>query len=197
MKKGANRFVILILIAIVVFGGNAFWRQIDKWRFPWAYGGDGRPTLTGTWVGSLRTGSGASRGVMLDVSLPGLNGGGRRYRRTKYGTLEGTARSCDEAGQIRSFTVSGAPEDRAASRIHLGATPVEKPEPEGLTISNLQGAWDRADVLHVETHFVFRKNGGAITGAEYPDTEKAAPLHLTRGGDPEFQAVCARIKQSG
>jgi hypothetical protein len=195
MKKGANSFVILILVAIVIFGGNAFWRQMDKWRFPWAYGGGGRPTLTGSWVGSLRTGSGLSRGVILDMSLPGLKGGQRKYRRTKYGTLEGTARTCDELGQIHSFTVAGAPENREASRIHLSATPAEKPEPQGLTISSLEGAWDRANVLHVETHFNFRQNGGAVTGAEYPDTQKAAPLHLTRGGETEFQAVCSRIKQ--
>jgi hypothetical protein len=128
------------------------------------------------------------------MSLPGISGGPRPYRRTKYGTLEGTARTCDEAGQIRSFTVLGAPDIRDASRMHVGFTPVDKPAPEGLTPSNFNGLWDFANTLHMEASFSFAKDGNVIAGADYPDTQKPAPLHMTRGGPPEFTAVCARIK---
>lgn len=114
MKKGANSVVILILIAIVVFGGNVFW-----------------------------------------------------------------------------------PDARDASRMHVTLTPAEKPAPPGLTPGNFRGIWDLANTLHVEASRYFEKDGNAITGADYPDTQKPATLHMTRGAEPEFQVACGRVKQTG
>lgn len=198
MKKRANGFVILILLAVIVFGGNAFWRQLDRWRFPWAYGSSGRPTLTGTWVGSLTTATGLPRGVIVQMDLPRISAERRRqYRRTKYGTLEGTALTCDEAGQIRSFTVNGSPDTRDATRMHLAFRASEKPAPQGLTLSSVQGVWDRGNTIHMQAHFYVEKDGGAITGPDYPDTDKEAQLHMVRGSDSEFTKVCDQVKQSG
>ena len=197
-KKGTKRVVILILIAFVVFGGNAFWRKVDEWRFPWAYASSGKPTLSGTWVGSLTTATGLPRGVMIQMDLPRIGATRRRKsRRTRNVRLEGTAQTCDERGQVRSFTVEGRPTKRDASRLTLGLLPSEKPAPDGLTLSNLDGVWDLGSTVHMQAGFYVAKDGGSISGAEYPDTEKKAQLHLTRGGDREFRAVCERVKQTG
>lgn len=196
MKKG--RLVLLLLvIGAVVMGANRFARQVDQWRFPWGYASSGRPTLTGSWVGTLRTAGGQSYGVLLALELPDIVRERRSYRRGRYGALEGTARTCDTTGGIRSYTVYGAPETRDATRIQLGSTPVEQPQTEGTTLSTMQGTWDQATTLHVETHFIYYKNGGAVSGPEHPETQKAAPLHMSRGGDAEFSAACARVKQPG
>ena len=197
MKKGANKFAILALLVAVIVGGNMFSSRIDRWRFPWGYPSSGRPTLTGSWVGSLRTATGLQRGVIIDMKLPDISGRRRKYRRSRYGSLEGTARTCDESGLVRAFTVSGAPENRDATRLHLTGLPVEKPALNGLRLGTMQGTWDQANTLHIEAQLYVEKDGGTTSGADYPDTEKPAPLHMTHGGDSEFRAVCARIKQPG
>lgn len=58
----------------------------------------------------------------------------------------------------------------------------------------MKGMWDQASVLHIEAHFYFEKDGGAITSADYPDTEKDAPLHMGRGGEAEFKRICDAMR---
>ena len=68
MKKGIVALVVLVGVYVAT---TFFSRRLDMWRFPWAYEGSGRPTLTGTWVGSLTTATGQRRGVIMEMHLPG------------------------------------------------------------------------------------------------------------------------------
>jgi hypothetical protein len=194
MKKG---ILALALLVGVYAAGNFFWRRLDRWRFPWGYESSGKPTLTGTWVGSLTTATGQHRGVMMEMHLPDISNQRKKYRRTRYGDLEGTARTCDERGETRSLTLSGEPQNREATQLQIMTVPAENPPADGLTLNTAKGLWDQGNTLHLQAGFYFRKGTGAITGPEYPDTEKEALLHMTRGGDAEFRRACDAIRGKG
>ena len=194
MKKGLTA---LALLAVLYLAGNLFWRRIDMWRFPWGYEASGKPTLTGTWVGSLTTATGQHRGVFMEMHLPDISGRKRKYRRSRYGDLVGTARTCDERGEVRSLTLSGTPQNREATQLQILAIPAENPPPDGLTLNTAKGVWDQGNTLHMQAGFYFRKGTGAITGPEYPDTQREALLHMTHGGDAEFRRACEAIRGKG
>jgi hypothetical protein len=101
---------------------------------------------------------------------------------------------CGASGQLRSYTIEGEPEDREASRLHFYSTPVEQPAPEGLTSNWYKGAWDGADTLAFTVSFHWEKDGAAISGPDYPDTQADSSLEMTRGGKTEFQAICSQME---
>ena len=187
--------VVIILIAVVaVTAGGWFWWQNDARRYPWASESAGRPALVGSWVGQVRTASGGKRGVLLLLALPDRASNARDQQRP-FGALAGSGKNCDEAGTVRTFTVTGAPDNRDGTRLHLEMAPVETPSPHGLSLSTASGMWDQANVLHLDAHFSFSRDGQLVTGAENPDTQKGTTLHMERGADPEFQRVCASLRQ--
>lgn len=201
MKKRASGFIRLILV-IAAIAAAAFLPAplLDRLFLPWAFARADRPALTGSWVGSLTTATGRPRGVVFELRLPEPEGEGglvRDWRSAPYGALEGTARVCDERGQVRSYTIEGEPENRPATRLYLYATPVETPAPEGLTFSWIRGAWNRAHRLDLSVQFYWAKDGAAISGPDYPDTQTHATLEMTRGNDTQFQAICAAFPDSG
>src|SRR5262245_43785574 len=124
MRKGLTLLAILIAFSVA---GNFFWRRVDMWRFPWGYEGSGKPTLTGTWVGSVSTATGQRRGVLLEMHLPDITNRKRKYRRGRFGNFEGTARTCDEHGATRAYTIYGNPDNSDATQLHFGSTPTETP----------------------------------------------------------------------
>ena len=194
MRKG---LIALALLVCVYVAGNFFSRRLDMWRFPWGYAESGKPTLTGTWVGSLTTATGQHRGVFMEMHLPDISNRKRKVRRTRFGDLEGTARTCDERGEIRSLTLSGKPDNKDATQLHVMTIPAETPPLDGLTLNTAEGLWDQGNTLHLQAGFYYRKGTGAISGSEYPDTEKKALLHMTRGGDAEFRRACDAIRGKG
>jgi hypothetical protein len=187
----AAAFLLLLVFAFV--SGPI----TDRLLAPWAFEHAGRPALTGTWVGRLTTATGQSRAVWLELLLPEPRGrrGTRPWRQAPYGTLGGSARVCDQHGQIRSYTVDGKPADRHATQINFYAGPSERPVPNGLTLSWVKGTWDGANQLDLRVQLHVEKDGAAISGDSYPDTQSDAVLTLTRGGEAEFQADCDRLKQ--
>ena len=201
MKKRAYGFIgwIVIIVAVIVFTilpGPL----LDRLFLPWAFEHADRPALTGSWVGSLTTATSRPLGVVLELRLSepeGEDGLVRDWRSAPYGGLEGTARICDEHGEVRSYTIEGEPENRQATQLYFYATPIETPQPEGLTPSWINGAWDRANRLALTVQFYWEKDGAAITGGEYPDTEADAALEMTRGSDAEFQTICDDFLHSG
>jgi hypothetical protein len=205
MKKRSSGWIgclaLIVFLAAIVFGGPLVPRLFDRLFAPWAFESAGHPALPGRWVGLLTTTTGRRRGVVLDLRLPepsirGRSGILRRdWRSTPHGELAGTARVCDDRGQVRSYTIEGEPDNRQATRLHFYVTPAETPAPEGLTLSWVKGAWDRADRLDLRTQFYWRKGSSAISGGEYPDTQAEGTLEMTRGGEAEFQAVCRRVKR--
>ena len=194
MKKALP---LLGLLVVVYVAGNFFWRRLDMWRFPWGYEASGKPTLTGTWVGSLTTATGQRRGVIMEMHLPDISKQRRKTRRTRYGRVEGTARTCDERGEIHTLTLSGEPQNREATQLQIMTVPAENPPPDGLTLNTAKGLWDQGNTLHLQAGFYFRKGTGGITGEEYPDTQKEALLHMTRGGEAEFRRACDAIRAKG
>ena len=194
MKKGIVALVVLVGVYVAT---TFFSRRLDMWRFPWAYEGSGRPTLTGTWVGSLTTATGQRRGVIMEMHLPDISGRKRKTRRTRFGDLEGTARTCDERGDIRTLTLSGKPDNREATQLHVMTVPAETPPLDGLTLNTAKGMWDQGNTLHLQAGFYFRKGSGAISGPEYPDTQKEVLLHMERGGEADFRRACDAIRARG
>lgn len=200
MKKRSSRFMLILTIAAAVAISVLAPQLLDRLFAPWAFENDGRPALTGSWVGSLATATGKPRGVVLEIILSEPKGRGglvRDWRSAPYGEFDGTARMCDERGQVRSYTIEGEPKDRHATHLSFYTSPVETPAPEGLTSDWVNGAWDGANTLNLTVDFHWEQDGAAISGGSYPDTEAGAALLMTRGGDAEFQAICARVQQAG
>lgn len=198
MKKASPALTGLafLLLIVIAFGSGPL---MDRLLAPWAFEQDGRPALTGSWVGRLTTATGQSRGVLLELLLPEPNrrrGFSRSWRQSPHGTLGGSARVCDPHGQVRSYTVDGKPADRQATHLTFFAGPSERPVPNGLTLSWVKGTWDGANQLDLRAQLHWEKDGAAISGDSYPDTQSEAVLALTRGGEAEFQATCDRLKQS-
>jgi hypothetical protein len=123
----------------------------------------------------------------------GRRGLRRDWRNSPYGEVEGTLQMCAEDGQMRSYTIEGNPEDREASRVHFYSTPIEQPAPEGLTSNWYNGTWDGASKLEFTVTFHWEKDGAAISGPDYPDTDAPATLAMSRGRETEFQAICAQL----
>jgi hypothetical protein len=196
MKKQSYSCIVLIIaLAIALLSAPL----LDRLLLPWAFEHANSPALTGSWVGSLTTATGHQRGVVLELRLPepkGEEGLVRDWHGAPYGELEGTARVCDELGQIHSYTLEGEPENRQATRLSLYATPSESPVPEGLTLSWMNGTWDHANRIELKVQFYWEQDGSSISGGGYPDTQTDATLALTRGGDAEFQALCAGLPHS-
>jgi hypothetical protein len=198
MKKQPSKFTAMIIViglilAITFLAGPL----LDRLFLPWAFESADHPALPGIWVGTLTTATGGQRGVVLQMYLPepkGRRGLRRDWRNAPYGELEGTLQMCSEDGQVRSYTIEGNPEDRQASRLHFYSTPVEKPAPEGLTSNWFNGRWDGANKLDFTVSFHWEKNGAAISGGEYPDTQANATLTMTRGDERRFQAICAQME---
>jgi hypothetical protein len=199
MKKRPSKFIsVILVIAVILILTFLPGSLLDRLFLPWAFDRTDHLPLPGVWVGTLTTATGRQSGVVLEMYLPepkGRKGLRRDWRNAPYGELEDTLRMCDESGLVRSYTIEGNPEDRKASRMHLYATPVEKPAPEGLTPNWSNGTWDSANKLNFTVNFHWEKDGAAISGGDYPDTQADASLEMTRGGETEFQAICAQMDQ--
>ena len=197
MKKRPSNFiptilVILVILAITFLAGPL----LDRLFLPWAFESADHPALVGGWVGTLTTTTGDQRGVILEMYLPEPKGRGLRrdWRSAPYGEVEGTLKMCAEDGQMRLYTIEGNPEDREASRLHFYSTPAEKPAPEGLTSNWYNGTWDGANKLDFTVTFHWEKDGAAISGPDYPDTDAPATLAMSRGSETEFWAICAQLE---
>jgi hypothetical protein len=198
MKKQPSKSIALI-IAIGIILAIAFLASplLDRLFLPWAFESADHPALPGTWVGTLTTATGGQRGVLLEMYLPepkGRRGLRRDWRNDPYGELAGTLQMCNTDGQMRSYTIEGEPDDRGATRLHFYSTPVEKPLPEGLTSNWYNGTWDSANNLTFTVSFHWQKDGAAISGPDYPDTQADASLTMTRGDEVKFQTRCAQME---
>jgi hypothetical protein len=199
MKRRSHGFATLILLIVGAAIALLASRLYDRLFAPWAFERAGQPALVGSWVGSLTTATGRQRGVHLEILLPepgGEAGLVRDWENAPYGEFGGTGRMCDDGGQVRAFTIDGEPDNRRATHLHFHMSPVEKPAPEGLTPNWVKGVWDRANTLDLRVQLHWEKDGAAISGGDYPDTQGEAALNMTRGGDADFQAVCARLRRS-
>lgn len=165
----------LLGFVVVVVGGLALLSGLDLARdyieAPWSHA---TPPLAAAWEGRLVTGNGASLAVDLELAYRRPRG-----RCSHCNTITGRAATCTAGGEVRRYEVTGAAEDRHASRFHLGATPATKPEPQGLELSTLAGRWDRADALVLDADFVWRRGRSAVASTDDPATQPV-PLRMAR-----------------
>jgi hypothetical protein len=186
------------LLVVVVAGGHYLAIHLDKRRFPWGYADSGEPPLVGTWVGPFTSGSGKRLAMLIDIELVPL-GRGRRYtpiiRTDRHSWLEGRVLVCDGPGRIRHLEASGEPNDKRASRFHLGTSPMDSmPSADGLAPSHLYGLFDGSDSLALEASLYLRQGKAAVTRSDDPDTGlKRTRLTLRRGTEATFTALCGRL----
>jgi hypothetical protein len=162
-------------------------RRLNAFLYPWDDASAG-PTLSGTWVGRLTTGSGRPRGVLMEL---------HRWKSKRVrgcatcASIEGSARVCDERGADVSYTVGGKPGDRRANTVTIGAVPVPPP-PTGLEFSSVRGRWDRAETLSLEAQFHWRNGVHAMTDSDDPDNAYV-PLPMKRGSVADYRATCRAL----
>ena len=208
-RNSGKRFgcvgLALVVVLLALFSGamGLFWTRVDQRRFPWAYAETGRPTLTGTWVGSLTTNRGARRALYLDLRLKPLDVESARRRRGRYnglyrrrGTdmLVGELRMCGGPKGEQRFSVTGHPVADDASRFALGFYPADSVPLDGLAPSHLRGAWDQRDSLRIEADLHVRQGKSAITNSADPETGQPQPGTLHRAGANEYPALCRRLR---
>ena len=188
VSRGKSLLTAAALLLALYGAGRLIGLGTDLLFYPWVRAS---PPITGEWVGRLTTGSGRPRAVYLTIDLATDQDGDRPC--AKCSKLEGTGRMCDERGQERPYRIFGSPEDRRATRLHLGASPAVDPPPDGLELSSMRGRWDGGDALDLEAEFHWRRGVSAITSTADPDTKGWVPLPLRRGGEADFREVCRRI----
>ena len=127
---------VAAVAAFAAFELGAWW--VDRvWFFQWATAREGRPALSGVWVGQLATGTGRPRGVLVEMGrhIPKR----RPTRCDRCGSIRGRALTCDERGAELAYRLIGTPSDRRATRVELSVAPTVDPPPDGLEMSTLIG----------------------------------------------------------
>jgi hypothetical protein len=177
---------------VVAFGVISAGELLEtKVLYPWSDASGGRAALVGTWVGEMRTGRGAPRGVLVAMDRHRSTG---RRRCGNCPNVDGEARMCDEGGVVRVYTLWGTVENRRGSALRMGLTPSPDPPPDGLSLSHLRGTWDGADALAMQASVHLRRGASAISSSDDPDTGRDHPLALHRGTEAEWGALCARLR---
>lgn len=124
--------VILVVASMILTPVSAFILA------PWSMGLGGGPTLTGTWVGPLRSQWGSEYHLSLDLAYEPPHGHTSRRRRTRLrGELVGEARICNRAGKEFRLEVSGSA-DRPANDVEINLEARDSQYRESLP---LRGAW--------------------------------------------------------
>jgi hypothetical protein len=195
-RFGCVGVVLVTVLSLAAFSSamELFWTRIDQRRFPWAYEESGRPTLTGTWVGTLTTGRGAVRGLYLDLRLDPLdfNNDHGAIRRATSDKLGGELRMCGGPKEQR-FTLHGNDVDHGASRFRLGFATADSVPPDGLAPSFMRGSWDHRDSLRVEVDLYLRRGASAITSTAYSETGPPQFGALHRADPNDYAALCRQL----
>jgi hypothetical protein len=187
---GHRRIVTLVLFACAAFMViRTLGYVTDLLLYPWALA---QPSVMGRWAGRLTPVNGVQFALSLEL---------RRAHAavvddcTTCNQLEGTAVTCDGQGVVRRYRLSGSPDDRRATRLHLGAVPDAMPPPDGLELSTVNGAWDGQDAMAMEADFFWRRGVSAVSSTDDPATQPV-PVRLERAGPSAFEALCAALRRS-
>jgi len=198
-RRRGSSLVLIALIAGAYFGSEWIRTRIDMWRYPWAYADGGRPTLPGTWVGTLATAGGLRSGVVLDLRLRPLSSGGRRrrslWRSRNATTLTANARMCDTRGE-QLLTGAGSAQNKDGSRFHVNLSPADSSrQPDGLALSGIEGGWDGRDALAAQALPFWRERGASVLRSDDPNV-KETPFAMTRATDEEYRAICRQLRMT-
>ena len=214
---GCGRNILgLILVVVILFGAVMILTPVAAFiSAPWSLGLGGAPTLTGSWVGSLRSKWGSEYHLHLDLAWePPRIRTSRRGRSSSRADLTGKARICNRAGKELRLAVSGDA-DRSASDVRIDLEVRESPYRESLP---LRGAW-HGDTLQVDAFTTPFGPEGELRGGRstvsstttdqagrlvelYPtdlgpnqvpaDSFPRVTLH--KGGEAEYRAGCRALQ---
>jgi hypothetical protein len=163
-KAGAVAFVAWVLL------GGLQWVN-DMLFNAWALA---TPPLLDEWAGSLTTGNGQRLRVVFALQRTDQSN-----ECANCAEIEGSAVTCDAAGKVLRYMVSGSPKDRAGHSLLLGVKPRPDPPPDGLEFSAVKGTWDGADTMTLQAGFFWRRGRAAISSTDDPATQPV-PLQLLR-----------------
>ena len=138
---GCGRNILGLALAGVIIAALYYFVLTPVAQFitaPWSMGWDGGPTMTGSWVGPLRSKWGGEYHLYLTIEWepPSLRRRGSR-RSGIRADLVGTARICNRAGKEFRLEVDGDA-DRSASDVRIDAEARDSRYRESLP---LRGAW--------------------------------------------------------
>lgn len=200
-KSGCLRGILGIgALLLFVIGLDFAGDVLDRRRFPWGYEKPGTPTLAGTWVGPLTSGSGKRLGMLIDLRLAPLDYNRRRggpVIRTQRSTwLIGRVLTCFGPGRPNEYELDGSPDgdNRNASRFRLSMHPKNDTLiTDGLAPSHMQGRWGGKDSIDLLVSLHVREGKSAITSSDDPDTGRDQRVTLNRGTEADFAALCRRL----
>ena len=167
----------MVIAGALVFSG-ALDYAFDRVFHPWSLA---TPPLTGFWTGRLVTGAGTP--LVIHLEMRRARTSRDRVPCARCSQIDGHIESCDAAGTLRRYRLSGSPDDRRGRTLHIGAIPVADPPPDGLQLDVLRGSWDGQDQLSLQAGFFWRKGPSAISSTDDPATQPV-PVVLTRGRAP-------------
>jgi hypothetical protein len=207
---GCRRSLLSIALAVVLLIGVAvLLTPVSALLFaPWAIGLDGSPTLTGTWVGPMRSKWGSEYHLYLDLGWEPPRG------RTARARLIGEAWICNRAGTGFRLEVSGDA-DRSANDVRIDVEARESRYRESLP---LRGAWDGGETLRLSAFTSpfgpegeLRGSRSTVSSSTTDATGRLVELYptdltpdqvpadsfpevtLRKGGEADYQAGCRAI----
>jgi hypothetical protein len=165
----------------------------------WSVGLGGRETLTGPWVGSLKTGHGAEFGLLLDLEYnerpgPSYRSGGGALGSTN---LQGRATLCTPRGERYDYAVTGKADPFGG--IEKLWLEYGDPSLSGLDLQ-LTGAWHGGALDLTTTKNPFRPDGPLLAaqtpsrGDPVDPVDYFTPATLTARDRAAFEATCQRIR---
>jgi hypothetical protein len=107
---------------------------------------------------------------------------------TRVAQIEGRAATCDGAGRVRRYWVSGSPRDRAGRRLRLGFGP-DPQGPDGQVLSTVEGTWDGADTLTLQVDFYLQEGPSVISSSD----DRVMPMRMRRQAWTTLSPRCAGI----
>lgn len=181
--------VVLLVFWLVVAGFSPAWDALVT--TPWAYGLQGRPTLTGAWTGALTTPHGAHYRVALTLRRETTARGGFSRNNQGWPSIVGRVAwrpSPSSSPSGATYALSGAA-NRDGSVVHLTAAHPSHP-PTGLLPDTFRGAW-HGTTLEVRVQLQDYDGHAYVYSSDNPDVTTTIGLTLHKSGQSLAPMGCA------
>jgi hypothetical protein len=171
------------IVAALLVGSFA----LDAPMAPWLRSFGLWPTLTGGWHGHVEAAGGPVTTIYLELD-------GVVRRRDSH--IGGTAKWCDEQGQVHAYTISGQPRNWRGSRFYLSLRSVVERE-SGASPGELEGEWHDDEIRAAG---VMVSHSRVATATATRSSGPAGPpqiiYRLRRGTEREFLASCTASRKN-
>jgi hypothetical protein len=177
----------MILKPVLILGG--FIAVVSVLVFPWAIPLPGRDTLTGGWVGEVRSSRGPRAWLYMNLDIAS----GYRIRLLGgYTRLGDDATLCTSRRRIE-FYVTGYTTTRSGKSLELLLKPVQ-PSPPELRL-DVKGTWDghTLELKEADRSLTERLNEPSVAAVESPSSPQWIAASLKRGTKADFDAACAAV----